>query len=277
MHFSTLTLNLFIFLMISVISCRDSQQRKASSGNQTDPFVKGGQAETLEGCNAKGLAWIAVVESGQAFSTCGGQLADWGCCEAQLLSRYPSMQSQLSVKLGEKKADGMTLYNCERDPESQRVRLHFAKYETSGRVMYSNLSFTAHMAEPADHVTACPRTPPIPNYPTSLNNQSDSTSGQSAAEQNRALEFTADIQPILTSHCANGGCHANQTGDGKFIVDQLAFFDQRELIRERLCRPADQAGMMPPAGWGDQVDQKHSLLRFIGQLNGVEHPSVACP
>lgn len=266
------------FVVILVASCRNSQTREPSSGRQ-QPIPSGtGANQTLEECNDRGLAWIAVAQGDSASSMCGGQLASWGCCEAQVMSRYPSMVSALSEKFSQKHADGMTLYNCERDPQTQAVKLHFVKYDPSGQVTYSHLSFTAFMEEPSTDVQQCPRTPSIPNRPPPSANPSQGLgSGFGGNLQNSSpLKFDEDIQPIMGESCANGACHTDSTGTGRFAVDELTFFDQREKIRDRICRSPDRGGMMPPAGWGSNEQGKAALLQFIGQLSGDANPATIC-
>ncbi len=281
---------LFVFISLAISYCGEKQERKATAGKRDDSqqtpigggdAVNGGAAMTLQQCNSQGKAWVAVVNNGSSPPTCGGQLASWGCCEAQVLARFPSLASDLQQRLQANAGEGYTLYNCEANPGTKQAKLHFVKFPGGGRTEYRNLDINAFMMEPGANVEQCPQVPTIPNMPAdgssgSSTSSSASSSATSSSGGAVALNFATDVNPILVASCSNGNCHKAGDAYSPFVGNEAEFKKAATDSRLRICRTASTPGAMPPAGpLGD--NEKSKLIKYIDQVNGIANSTGLCP
>jgi hypothetical protein len=105
---------------------------------------------SLEQCEAQGLAWRAVVNSGNSPTDCaGGTLESWCCTEPEILARFPTMAAALQSGNGGSnftsfQAQNLVLYACSwsggtssTDPQSTHT-FSFAKI-VNGSTTYKTI------------------------------------------------------------------------------------------------------------------------------------------
>jgi hypothetical protein len=82
----------------------------------------------LEGCNAQGLAWVAVLNGGDG--ACGDPLASYCCTEQEVLRQFPNVNG-LQAALDAAQQGGLKLYNCSVSSTGQNT-FHFAIMDSAG-------------------------------------------------------------------------------------------------------------------------------------------------
>lgn len=108
------------------------------SGDDT-PSTGGGTSwnagdKGLDGCNADGKAWKAVVSGGPA--QCGGDLVDWCCSRGEAKKRFPGLAGRLDTAFDGVEGRGLKLYNCSVD---SGATFHFAGVK-DGKVVYETIN-----------------------------------------------------------------------------------------------------------------------------------------
>jgi hypothetical protein len=62
------------------------------------------------------------------------------------------------------------------------------------------------------------------------------------------VSFTADVQPIVTEHCAISGCHNGDNGADKNWTDPVKFQNHASEARRRVLLPRTNGDHMPRVG-----------------------------
>lgn len=131
----------------------DPSDPDAGSADDDDEMAGGWLAgDGVEGCAAKGVAWIAVVNSGPG--QCSTQkLVPWCCTEANIFAHFPSSADQLKMRFDGYRGDGLKLYHCSQ--EGDRTYFHFGKYANS-TMTYKFVYVTGKAAMVPD-MNPCPK------------------------------------------------------------------------------------------------------------------------
>jgi len=94
----------------------------------------------------------------------------------------------------------------------------------------------------------------------------DEKDDDTSTKDGTKLDWTNDINPVVTKNCGGSGCHQTGMSPGGvvYVDDETAFLSSKSESTRRMALPSSDSSFMPREGT-ITLEDKNKLLDFLCQ------------